>query len=127
MRISDWSSDVCSSDLGMATAIPSGIFSISDIRGSRPSRLAAASLSNSGMISPAQRKQPIQTALLDVLYVGAAVVQPSPWAQPIADRNKGNGTPMVRFHSEHSPPLLKPVGAVPKSPEVTGAAPIHTC
>src|SRR3546814_19319691 len=94
----------------MATAIPSGIFPISDIRGSRPSRLAAASLSNSGMISPAQRKQPIKTALLDVLYVGAACVKPSPGAQAIADRNKGNDTPMVRFHSEPSPPVLKRVG-----------------
>src|SRR3546814_16095771 len=63
---------------GMATAIPSGIFPISDIRGSRPSRLAAASLSNSGMISPAHSKQPIKTVLLDVLYFVAASGQPPP-------------------------------------------------
>src|SRR3546814_19496674 len=34
---------------GIATAIPSGIFPISDIRGGRPSRMTEASLSNSGM------------------------------------------------------------------------------
>src|SRR3546814_5727374 len=111
----------------MATAIPSGIFPSSDIRGSRPSRLAAALLSNSGMITPAKRKQPIKTALLDVLYVGAACVKPSPGAQAIADRNKGNDTPMVRFHSAPSPPVMNLVGVATQSAGVPGEASNPSC
>lgn len=65
-----------------------------------------------GDVSPAQRKQPIKTALLDVLYVGAACVKSSPGAQAIADTNKGNDTPMVRFHSEPCPLVLKRVGSL---------------